>query len=633
MKNGFLRVASAAPSLVLCDPLSNARHAAQIAETAEKEGARVLVFPEMYLTGKTAGDALFLSPLLRDCELALSDFMKATSSLPLLSLIGLPISLGSKLYNAIAAVSGGKLLALIPKAAVGSDTRYFARQEGDAVSVSYAGQTTLFGKKLLLQAEEMEGLSVAAVFGDELSSLSSPLPDYARCGATLFAVCAASPELVGRAECRRLAILEASRHTKSAVILSESSRGESGTDFVFGGHRLIAEGGDLLAEALPFSHDELLFATLDLEALLYDRRRDPAFTAEKADFAEIRFSLPLSLTATPKRSKAPFVPTDEGERNARLSLLLTMQAEALSARLMRSHAKTLVLGLSGGLDSTLAILVAARACDLLSIPRQSILAVTMPGFGTTGRTRGNAEKLADALGATLKTIPIGAAVMQHFSDIGHDPSRLDVVYENAQARERTQILMDLANGCSGLVVGTGDLSELALGFATYNGDHMSNYGVNAGIPKTLLRHLVAFAAEESRLSGDDDTADVLLDILETPVSPELLPPENGEIAQKTEGIVGPYELHDFFLYYTVRYGFSPKKILRLAVAAFLGDYTRDTILSWLRVFFRRFLSQQFKRSCLPDGPKVGAVGFSPRGDFCMPSDLSPLIFEKELSEL
>ncbi len=633
MKNGFLRVVAASPDIVLADPRTNAKAAAEAVRRAAKQDARVVVFPELFLTGSTAGDLFFTSTLLCESELALREFLKATQDTPVLAFLGLPVALGGRLYNVAAVSYGGKLLAVIPKSGTARASRHFAPAPAAVTEVALASQRVPFGRDLLLAPKEMPGVVFAAVFGDELCSLASPAATLAAAGATVFACLSAQNELVGSAAARRRRITDFTSLAAASLVLSEAGRGESGTDLVFGAHRAVAECGNIVAEALPFAAGALLFATLDTEKCVASRRRAPAFAQAAPGVTALPFSFPLTVCEAPAVSPSPFVPADAEERKNRAALLLRLQSEALAARMARSHSRSLVIGLSGGLDSTLAILVAARACDLLSIPRTKILAVTMPGFGTTGRTRGNAEKLADALGATLKTVPIGAAVMQHFTDIGHDPSHMDVVYENAQARERTQILMDLANAASGLVVGTGDLSELALGWATYNGDHMSMYGVNADIPKTLVRHLVAFSAEEYRDMGDDECAAVLDDILDTPVSPELLPPKDGEIAQCTEGIVGPYELHDFFLYYAVRYGYSPKKILLLAARAFDGTYPYETIVGWLRVFFRRFLTQQFKRSCLPDGPKVGSVGFSPRGDFSMPSDASIAAFEKELSEL
>ncbi len=639
MKNGFLRVATATPKLVLADPASNAREAVTLAKSAAKEKASLLVFPELSLSGKTAGDLFLQTALLSASEKALMLYMKETAELPLFSLIGLPVSYGGKLYNAAAAVYGGRLLGLVPKTVrSGKDIaegRCFAKGPREATLISFAGQETLFGGALLFSAEGMPSLVIAVEFGSEGESLMPPALRLAASGATVILSPSATPELVGQCEKRRLSTAELSRRTRAAILLSEAGTGESGTDFIFGGQALIAECGDILREKPVFSKDALLFATLDTERITAERLREPAFgEGEAVAASRVSFRLPLREAPLDRDyAPSPFLPEGSEARLLRASLILDMAAHALAGRLERAHAKNAVIGLSGGLDSTLALLVAVRAFHLLSYPTSGILAVTMPGFGTTGRTRGNAETLAEALSVTLKTVPIGAAVIQHFMDIGHDPECYNVVYENAQARERTQILMDLANACGGLVIGTGDLSELALGWATYNGDHMSMYAVNAGIPKTMIRCLVAHEADRLENAGDENAAPVLRDILDTPVSPELLPPKDGEIAQCTEGIVGPYELHDFFLYYLLRFGFSPKKLYRIACHAFLDIYTPEVILGWLRVFLRRFITQQFKRSCLPDGVKIGSVGVSPRGDLMMPSDASLTLWQKELDEI
>lgn len=635
MKNGFIRVAAATPVLSLLNPEENKNACVAAAKKAAAEGASVLVFPELTLTGYTAGDLFFLSSLLTGAEEACLSYVKETRALPLLSFIGLPISLAGKLYNVAAAVYGGKILGIVPKSVLPTESganerRIFAAPPADVCDISFGGEKIPFGCNLCFTSKEISDLTVAVAIGAELYAPDAYTPIRRR--ATLVAHLAATDETVGKDARRRLLLSAFSLETHTALLSAEAGEGESGTDAVYAGHSLILENGDLLSERLPFGKETLLSAVIDVGLLLSEKRRDSMLSLSPAfDGRELSFSLPVKETAlTSPRARFPFVPDDPAVRASRNRRIFEIQTHALAGRMTRSYSKSLVLGLSGGLDSTLALLVAVRAAELLSLPRTAVTAVTMPGFGTTGRTRGNAEKLADALGVTLLTVPIGAAVMQHFSDIGHDPQVFDIVYENAQARERTQILMDIANERNGLVVGTGDMSELALGWATYNGDHMSMYAVNAGVSKTGVRSLVEFAAEEAAHLSEAAVSEILTDILLTPVSPELLPPKDGEIAQCTEGIVGPYELHDYFLYYMLRYGFSPEKLYRMAKASFAGVYENDVILGWLRVFVRRFISQQFKRSCMPDGPRVDAISLSPRGGLMMPSDASLALFQKEL---
>ena len=461
-----------------------------------------------------------------------------------------------------------------------------------------------------------------------------PFPRPAAACATVIVNLSASDETVGKPEYRRSLIAMHSARLICGYVFADAGEGESGTDLVFSENNLICENGVTLAEQPAFSSMPYLASEIDIEKLALRRAKMNTFPSGGEGYRRVTFDLaPRETSLTRKIDPHPFVPAAESDRRSRCELIFSIQSRGLAGRMEAAHAKMAVVGVSGGLDSTLALLVAARAFDSLGLPRENIIAVTMPGFGTTSRTRGNAELLAESLGATLRTVPIGDAVSQHFSDIGHDPQNRNVVYENAQARERTQVLMDIANGCGGIVVGTGDLSELALGWATYNGDHMSMYGVNASVPKTLVRYIVKWCADLASSRGEKTLSNVLLDILDTPVSPELLPPQDGEIAQKTEGIVGPYELHDFFLYYLVRFGFSPAKVYRLACYALGDSYTKEEILAWLRIFVRRFFSQQFKRSCLPDGPKVGSVSLSPRGDWRMPSDASAAAWLEELEAL
>ena len=616
MKDGFLIVGALNPSARVGDPKANARELVSLAKEAAEAGISVVATPELALTTATAGD-LYLSTCLENAvEASLRDYLDGTADLDLLAFIGLPVAIGGKLYNAAAVAFRGRLIGLVPKTNAGG---VFSPAPDENKVVSYAGETCLFGTRQLFVCAGAPRISVACEIGDDLSSPVPPSVGHAAAGATLIVNLAADPETVGRAAFRKSLVAVHSEKIRSAYVYAGAGKGESGTDLVFSGHGLIASLGTVVAESEPFSDVPILSATVDLGLILSERLHVP-LPPVSGLWDKVEFDLHETAVPTPAVPRLPFVPDDPAELSRRCDLILSIQSRALAARMERAHAKCAVIGVSGGLDSTLALLVSVAAADLSGLPRTEVHAVTMPGFGTTGRTRGNAEKLAEALGATFSVVNIKESVAKHFEDIGHDPKNTDAVYENAQARERTQVLMDLANGEGGLVVGTGDLSELSLGWATYNGDHMSMYGVNAGIPKTLMRHLVAYVADGYEKKGETAAAEVLRDILATPVSPELLPPENGEIAQKTEGIVGPYELHDFFLWYAVRCGFTPGKILRLAARAFAPDYSLDAIYRWEKTFFRRFFSQQFKRSCMADGPKIGSLSLSPRGGYAMPSD-------------
>ncbi len=619
MKNGIVKVAAATPAIRVADIKNNLAECITLAGEAEKRGVKILVFPELTLTGATAGDLFFNKTLLSSAEEALSEFAEATAELDIISFIGLPAMLSGRIYNAVCAVNHGDILALVPKTRLTADeSRYFGTSD-ESFEVIYAGQETYFGSDILLSCDSLDDLTLAVSVGYEISSPLSSVRLAALSGASVIINPYSAPELVAKPEKDREFLKSESLVTVSAIIRADAGFGESGTDGVYAGRSIVAERGHILAEAEPFT-DGLTVADVDIEFINHDRTVSGDFGGELSDYTLVDFSVENEETVLenpPK--KLVFIPEDEELEN-RLSSILAIQSNALAGRIKRSYSKGAVIGVSGGLDSTLALLATANAMDILGESRDKIIAVTMPCFGTTKRTKGNAERLAESLGATLKCIDIKASVTQHFADIGHNPEDYSVVYENAQARERTQVLMDIANAEGSLVVGTGDLSELALGWATYNGDHMSMYGVNAGIPKTLMRYIVSYYADKAEKDGSLAVAEVLRDVLNTPVSPELLPPKDGEIAQCTEGIVGPYELHDFFLYYHVRFGASPEKILRLANAAFHIEYDEETIKGWLKVFLRRFFSQQFKRSCLPDGPKVGSVGFSPRGDFKMPSD-------------
>lgn len=636
MKDGFIRAVCAAPSLRVADCRYNVSQMIEAIKAAAKGKAKLLVFPELSVTGYTCGDLFGQKVLLDGAEEGLSQLLKASVGLDLIILAGLPVPSGGKLYNCAAVFQNGVLLGVIPKSNLPAYGEFYERRNFTPAfegirEVVLCGQAAPFGTNLLFSCSELPDFVLAVEICEDLWVPAPPSVRHASAGATVIANLSASDEIVGKPTYRRSLIAGQSARLLCGYLYADAGRGESTTDMVFSGNSLIAENGAILAEAPIFS-GEAASSELDVARLAAERRRMTTFPAACTDgYRVISFSFtPAETELTRTVPARPFVPRDEQERADRCEEILSIQANGLRKRLEHSRAKTAVLGLSGGLDSTLALLVCARAMSLLGRPASDIVALTMPCFGTTARTKGNAEHLAERIGATLRIIDIAAAVKQHFQDIGHNPDEFNVVFENSQARERTQLLMDVANQTGGLVIGTGDLSELALGWATYNGDHMSMYGVNASIPKTLIRHLVSYEADRT---ADADLAAVLRDVLDTPVSPELLPPKDGEISQKTEGLVGPYDLHDFFLYYAVRWGFSPAKILRLAERAFAGDFDRETILHWMKTFYRRFFSQQFKRSCLPDGPKVGSVTLSPRGDWRMPSDAASGLWLSELEDL
>ncbi len=624
MKDGFVRVGAVSPAVYLGDPRKNCDELINEAVRADNLGVKLLTFPELSLSGATAWDMYFHRTLLVACERELERFMESTAALDVVCVVGLPALIGGKIYNAAAVVSRGILLGIVAKSLLSSDEkRCFARSPEENIEVSFAGYDTLLGTDMLFAAENVPSLTFAVAIGDELGSPLAPHRYHAVSGATLILNPASTAETVTSSVRMRDRLATDSDSLICAIACATSSEGESGTDAVYAGRCYIAECGELLAECPAFAEDGFVYTECDFDLILAKRIKSPDFECQSSEgYDYISFELDeCEYELTRKIKKSPFIPEDREELSRRLEIMSEVQSHALAGRIKRSHSRGAVVGISGGLDSTLALLVAASAVRLAGLPASALAAVTMPGFGTTARTKSNAEKLSEALGATLRCIDIKASVEQHFADIGHSSSDLSVVYENAQARERTQILMDIANSVGALVVGTGDLSELALGFATYNGDHMSMYGVNAGVPKTLMRHAVEHTARKYEAEGSHEIADILRDVLATPVSPELLPPCDGEIAQCTEGIVGPYELHDFFLYHLVHDGFSPDKILRLARTAFCEEYEESVIESWLRVFLKRFFAQQFKRSCLPDGPAVGSLSLSPRGGFKMPSDM------------
>ncbi len=637
MRDGFIKVAAGTPEIKVADCDFNAASCVMLIRKAEFYGVKVLCLPELCLTGYTCGDLFLQDTLLDGAERALKTVLERTADVDILVALGLPARAGGELYNCAAVIHRGKLLGLVPKTWLPNysefyEQRWFTSGAGANVYVELAGQSTVIDSRSLFDCASLPGLTVGVEICEDLWAPEPPSTALAKAGATLILNLSASDEVVGKAEYRRQLVSGQSARLLCAYVYADAGDGESSTDMVFAGHDLIAENGTILAEdrfGTGFTSTEI-----DVGRLLFERRRNTTFTGGSWDgYSRNEFSLEAAETVlTRPVAPNPFVPADHGDRAERCREIFNIAAAGLKKRLKHVNASTAVIGLSGGLDSTLAILITAAAFDALGLDRKGFLAVTMPCFGTTGRTRSNAEALAEELGATLRVVDIGEAVTVHFRDIGQSMDDHSVTFENGQARERTQVLMDIANKTNGLVVGTGDLSELALGWATYNGDHMSMYAVNASIPKTLVRHLVAYAADEAE-ARSPRLAAVLRDILDTPVSPELLPPENGEIAQKTEDLVGPYELHDFFLYYAVRWGFPPRKVFRLAQYALGGQYDRETILKWLKNFYRRFFSQQFKRSCLPDGPKVGTVTLSPRGDWRMPSDAVSALWLNELEDL
>lgn len=634
MRHGFVKVAAVTPDIRVADVHYNCEEICKKIELAEAEGAKVIVFPELCLTGYTCADLFAQELLQKEAEKAIRKIAAQTKKS--LVFVGMPLAANGRLYNTVAALNDGRILGFTTgSGAFSCEESYMMRQfsQGprETTLIEFAGENVMFGPSILYQAEQMPGLVVAAEIGEDAWSPSAPSLKAAAEGATLIVNCAASEEAAGRREYREEMLKAQSSRLISGYISAGAGEGESTTDVVFAGHSLILENGHLLQESAGFEN-EVIYSEIDVFRLLSERRKNAAFRCQKEGAAPvIKWKLETVETElTRKICPSPFVPEFEEDRMKRCEEILNIQAMGLKKRLAHTHAKTAVVGISGGLDSTLAILVTARAFDMMRKDRKEIIAVTMPCFGTTDRTYQNACRMTKKLGATLIEVPIAESVDMHFKDIGHDKEIHDVTFENAQARERTQVLMDIANEKSGMVIGTGDLSELVLGWATYNGDHMSMYGVNGSVPKTLVRHLVQHCA---LTSGDLEMREVLMDVLDTPVSPELLPPSDGKIAQKTEDLVGPYELHDFYMYYMLRFGFEPSKIYRLARKAFEGIYSDETILKWLKTFYRRFFSQQFKRSCLPDGPKVGSVGISPRGGLHMPSDACASLWLNELEQL
>jgi len=640
MKHGFIRVAAATPHIRLADCGYNANQLIKLIEIAEEKEVKLLVFPELCITGYTCGDLFFQETLLSSAKEQLKRVADSTRDKELVAVAGFPFEYNGKIYNTAAVMQRGKILGLVPKMNIPNfsefyELRYFAPGHKEVIKVNFLGEEVYFGSGLLFECIDLPDFVLGVEICEDLWVPLSPGTFHCLAGATVLANLSASNELVGKARYRRQLVKSQSARLICGYVYSDAGEGESTTDLVFSGHNLIAENGVLLSETEPFSGD-MAVTEIDLGIIKSERRLKNTFNGHAGEYVRVPFKFTegnyelKNYKLIRKLGRYPFVPDNDEELKKRCEDIFKIQSVGLKSRLSHIGTNCAVIGISGGLDSTLALLVTSRAFELLGLDKKGIIAVTMPCFGTSDRTYENAVALIKNIGATLMNIPISDAVLRHFKDIGHDAESYDITYENSQARERTQVLMDLANKYNGIVIGTGDMSELILGWATYNGDHMSMYGVNSSIPKTLVRSLVEYVA---KTTDNKEMADVLVDILNTPVSPELLPPTKDNDYQKTEDLVGPYELHDFFMFYVLRYGFSPDKVYRLANEAYDSRYSKEEILKWLRVFYRRFFAQQYKRSCLPDGPKVGTIAVSPRGDLRMPSDAKAAVWLEELNRL
>ncbi len=646
---GFLRVAAIVPALRVADIRYNTQEIIDALRQAASRGCQLALFPELCITGYSCADLFYQSLLQQQASEALLTIAQAAGEHQIAAVVGLPLEIGGKLYNCAAFISEQTVLGIVPKTYLPTNNEYyeqrwFSSSKDCPVDVVHiAGKAFPFGTNLLFSATNVPSCTLGIEICEDLWSVQPPSGSMALAGATVLLNPSASDEILGKAEYRRELVQQQAARCLAAYLFAGSGPGESTTDIVFSGPAFISENGRMLAETERFHFStQMAVADIDVQRLSHERLRNSSFSSALPDqsYRTIQFSMPTgagTVSIAPGAllrsdlSPTPFVPPNPAQRAKNCQEIFHIQAVGLAKRLKYTGATHITLGLSGGLDSTLALLVTQQAFEMLSLDQKGIVAITMPGFGTTNRTLNNAEQLAKSLNITLEQIPIRNAVTQHFQDIGHDIHVHDVIYENAQARERTQILMDLANQVGGFVVGTGDLSELALGWATYNADHMSMYHVNAGVPKTLVRYLIEWCAD-SLYTGE--AAAVLRDISATPISPELLPlGENEVLLQETETTIGPYLLHDFFLFYVVRHGFSPRKIFWLARLVFESHYTSTEILHWLHIFYQRFFASQFKRSAMPDGPKVGSVALSPRGDWRMPSDASSALWLQELTEL
>lgn len=637
MKDGFLKVAAASVDVKVADPAFNKEKIMEMITEEYSRGVKLLVLPELVLSAYTCQDLFLQRTLLCECRKQLEEILKETAHMDMVIVLGMPLVVDQNLFNCALFLQKGEILGIVPKRHLPNysefyEMRHFTPGKREVRMIRLLGKEVPFGMNLLFCCENMEELVIGCEICEDLWSPLPPSTWHAMAGATVIVNPSASDETTTKNTYRRGLVSSQSARLVCAYLYSSAGEGESTQDLVYSGHHLIAEYGTVLAESGRFVN-ECIETEIDLQRLEADRRRMSTFVTDEAgeQYHRVYFTLKEEETKlTRPFSKTPFIPADKKEKEERCDEILTIQAMGLKKRLAHTRCRSAVIGISGGLDSTLAVLVTVRAFDMLKIPRENIVCVTMPCFGTTDRTYSNAVTLVKRLGATLREIRINQAVEQHFKDIGHDREVHDVTYENSQARERTQILMDIANQVGGMVIGTGDMSELALGWATYNGDHMSMYAVNCSVPKTLVRHLVRYYADTV---GEKELEDVLLDILDTPVSPELLPPVDGVISQITEDLVGPYELHDFYLYYMLRFGFGPEKIFRIARIAFEAEYDKATLYQWLRTFSWRFFAQHFKRTCLPDGPKVGSIAVSPRGDLRMPTDASPSAWMTRLDAL
>lgn len=636
MKHGFIKTTALTPKIKVADPDYNACRICEKIEEAEAAGAKIIVLPEMCITGYTCGELFEQEALLAQAENSLCFIADRTKETDALIFVGLPIERDNKLYNAAAVLHRGQILAFIPKSFIPNynefyEARYFAPGNAQVCDIIFHGAAVPFGTNILFECEAVRGMKIACEICEDVWAVNPPSTRHALAGANIIVNLSASNATISKDDYRRELVKSASARLVAGYVYASAGDGESTQDLVYDGHNIIAENGVVLAEAQRYS-GKTTYADIDVHLLRAQRRQMNTFGQDDdSDYLVIPVALQRIETRLERIFRPfPFVPSDREQREKRCEDILNIQTYGLKKRLEHVGCSKAVIGVSGGLDSTLALLASVRAFDLMKVGRENILAVTMPCFGTTGRTYDNACKLAGLLGVTLREINIREAVAVHFADIGQSPENHDVTYENSQARERMQILMDIANQMNGLVVGTGDMSELALGWTTYNGDHMSMYGVNAGVPKTLVRHLVRYYADTCE---NRELKEILEDVLDTPVSPELLPPLDGAIVQKTEDLVGPYDLHDFFLYYMIRQGFEPDKIFRLAQEAFKELYEGEDIKKWLKIFYKRFFSQQFKRSCLPDGPKVGSVSVSPRGDWRMPSDASAALWLKQIDRI
>ena len=638
MNYGFVKTACATPTIKVADCTFNSEQIVSQISFASQRGASLVVFPELCVTGYTCGDMFLHDFLIEHAEKAVEQILIKTKMLGIVAVIGVPVAVDDALYNCAAVIYKGEILGLVPKINLPefneyNELRYFNSGKGVNKTINYASQEVVLSPDVVFCCNQLKEFKIGVEICEDMMVVNSPSQHLVLDGkATIICNLAASSEYAGKSEYRRDLVRITSGKLCCAYMFSSAGPGESSTDAVYSAHNIIAENGSVLGESVKYS-EGITYADIDVERLLHERRKNNNFASSGANdnIRKVYFDVVLRQTKLSRRfRKHPFIPSEKSELHSRCEEILTMQAVGLSTRMQSACIKDLVVGVSGGLDSTLALIVSVKALDILGLDHKHLHAVSMPCFGTTLRTKSNAEKLSLAYGADFSQVDITKAVKQHFVDIGQDENKLDTTYENAQARQRTMVLMDIANKLGALVVGTGDLSELALGWATYNGDHMSMYAVNASVPKTMVRHLVEY---ETQISNNE-VAYIINDILATPVSPELLPPdENGEISQITEDVVGPYELHDFFLYYFVRFGYSPEKIFYMALRTFEGQYDRYTIKKWMQKFFIRFFTQQFKRSCMPDGPKVGSVSLSPRGDFKMPSDIQVRLWLERINEL